>query len=121
MSKSLSRNLYLLSILLTIIGGLSLARGVMENPNPLHSTVNQLAHSLWLDVGAILVFVAGLLVFAAWIGALIRTAQLGRWIWFVFLILFSGLTLLLYIFFGPKTPTRAYIAAHAPPAGGFGY
>jgi hypothetical protein len=47
-------------------------------------------------------------------------APLGHWIWFVFLLLFSGIALLLYIFFGPKTPTRAVMTAHAPPAGGFG-
>lgn len=55
---------------------------------------------------AVILAVVGSLVFAiAWIGALIRTAQLGRWGWFVLLLLFSVVSLLVYIFRGP-TPER---------------
>lgn len=120
MSKSLSRGLYLFSILLAIVGGLLLAYSVTTHPIGQNSRVTEVIHSGWLLIGSILAFASVLLAFAAWIGALIRVAQLGRWIWFVCLIVFSGIAMLLYIFFGPRTPTRAMMAAHAPPAGGFG-
>ncbi|BCL83037.1 hypothetical protein ccbrp13_55020 [Ktedonobacteria bacterium brp13] len=55
-------------------------------------------------IGGLLVFIGGILVLIAWIGALIKTAKLGRWGWFVCLIIFSGITLLIYIFWGPTTP-----------------
>ena len=55
---------------------------------------------------AILLAVVGGIVFAvAWIGALIRTAQSGRWAWFVLLLLFSVVSLLVYLLWGP-TPEK---------------
>ena len=55
---------------------------------------------------AILLAVVGGIVFAvAWIGALIRTAREARWGWFVLLLLFSVVSLLIYLLWGP-TPER---------------
>jgi hypothetical protein len=45
----------------------------------------------------------------AWIGALIRTAQSGRWGWFVLLLLFSGVSLLIYLLWGPTPENLARI------------
>lgn len=55
---------------------------------------------------AIPLAVVGGIVFAvAWVGALIRTAQSGRWGWFVLLLFFSVVSLLIYLLWGP-TPEK---------------
>jgi hypothetical protein len=103
MRKTLSRTLYLLSLLAWMIGGFLLVRG--------------LVHALaTLGVLALLA-TGGVLACVAWIGALIRTAQLGRWRWFICLLLFSGLALLLYIFIGPQYPAYPVIPVTTPYAG----
>jgi hypothetical protein len=45
----------------------------------------------------------------AWIGALIKTAQLGQWLWFVLVLLLSGtvIMMLVYIFAGPTKPANS--------------
>src|SRR5262249_8607303 len=43
----------------------------------------------------------------AWIGALIKTAQIGRWGWFVAVLLLSGLGTLIYGIAGPEAPATA--------------
>lgn len=119
MRKSLSRLLYLLGILCAIIGGYLFSRGYTDArvlPNgALHP-----AHVTPAVFGIILCSLAALMILAAWIGALFKTARLHRWGWFICLLLFSGITLLLYIFFGPKTPPYRLLPATTPPYGGFG-
>jgi len=61
---------------------------------------------------AIILAIAGGIVFAvAWIDALIRTAQLGLWGWFVLLLLFSVVSLLISILWGPTPDKLADLAA----------
>jgi hypothetical protein len=61
-------------------------------------------------IGAGLAVVAGICGFIGWIGALIKTAQIGRWGWFVAVLLLSGLGALIYGIAGPET--RAAPAAY---------
>jgi hypothetical protein len=103
-SKSLSRTLYLLSILGLIVGIalyiVAANQGALDaNGTP---TLTGTGATLAL-VGLVFYVVAGILATIAWIGALIKTAQLQRWGWFVCLILFSGIAMLIYIFAGPET------------------
>jgi len=121
MSKALSRTLYLLSILAWIIGGLLLARGLMGSTILPNGTISHIAHPGSVRIGLIVLIAGGVLAFIAWIGALIRTAQLGRWGWFVCLLLFSGIAMLVYIFIGPKYPARPPMPVTTPPYGGYGY
>jgi hypothetical protein len=53
---------------------------------------------------------AGICSLIAWIGGLIKTAQIGRWGWFVVILLFSPLATLIYGIAGPET--RAMAAAY---------
>ncbi|HEV8192811.1 MAG TPA: hypothetical protein VGP82_15205 [Ktedonobacterales bacterium] len=102
MSKSLSRNLYLLGILGFIVAFVVLtvsAAGATANAD---GTITGGNAALAL-VSTLLFAVAGIITFIAWIGALIKTAQLQRWGWFVCLIVFSGITMLIYVFAGPET------------------
>ena len=63
-------------------------------------------NSMFTAIGALLVALGNLLALVAWIGALVKTARLGRWGWFIFLLLFSAITMLIYIFAGPTASAR---------------
>jgi MFS family permease len=104
LSKSLTRTLYLLSILGFIIGIVLtvVTAGQTSTAADGTPTLSSTGAALGL-VGIVLYIIAGILAFVAWIGALIKTAQLQRWGWFVCLIIFSGITMLIYIFAGPET------------------
>jgi hypothetical protein len=100
MERATSRNLYLAGLAVTIIGA-PLAFVVFHNV---------------LDTGfphasiyfAILVAVAGgILGFIGYVGALIKLALLNQWLWFVLLLLFSGIVMLVYIFAGPTEPATS--------------
>lgn len=112
MKKSTSRNLYLLALLLDIVGVVLFVIGAVgSNLNDLNTLAASghlfvsadMSNPMFTAIGALLVALGGLLFLIAWIGALIRTAQLGRWGWFVCLLVLSGITMLVYIFGGPTT------------------
>jgi hypothetical protein len=112
MRKSLSRVLYLIGLVVVIVGGIlegvSLA-GIHVNQTT--GAITGAPNSVLLIVAGLLLAVGGILAFVAWIGALVKTAQLGRWGWFVCLIIFSGITMLIYIFGGPETrPVQRQVA-----------
>lgn len=106
MSKSLSRVLYLFGILCWIIGGLLLAYSLSATVIRATGVIQPRAHIPWTIAGGAIFFAGCVLSLIAWIGALARTAQLGRWAWFVCLIIIPFIGLLCYIFVGPKTPSR---------------
>ena len=64
-------------------------------------------------IGVILFIIAGVLATIAWIGALIRTARMQDWIWFIIVLLLHGLGTLIYAFAGPSD--RPVMAAGYPP------
>ena len=126
MKKSVSRALYLLALLLGIGGSAVFVFGAgggnMNTFNSLAASGHlfvaaDMNNSLLTGIGALLVALGSLLALIAWIGALIKTARLGRWGWFVFLLLLSGITMLIYIFAGPTTSTRPSLsnASYAGP------
>jgi len=60
----------------------------------------------------VLLYIVGGIVFAvAWVSALIRTAQLHRWGWFLFPLLLSIIALPIYLFWGPTPEKVASLAA----------
>lgn len=63
----------------------------------------------------ILFIVAGILGTIAWIGALIRTAKMQTWGWFVVVLIFHGLGTLIYAIAGPSD--QPVMAAAYPPPG----
>ena len=70
-------------------------------------------------IGSILWVIAGLLWLVAWIGALIRSAKMGSWVWFVVVLIFSGLGTLIYAIAGPaeRPAMTNYPPTSYPPAG----
>ena len=118
MSRSLSRNLYLIGLGIVIVATILIIAsfagsqyGYDANGN---STITSLGNPALFVVSIILYVIGGIINFIAWIGALVKTAQLGRWGWFICLLLLSGITMLVYIFAGPETP-----AVSQAPAGGY--
>jgi len=111
MERKTSRNLYLIGLLLVIIasvllavGGIGAAAATTTNPDGTVSTTAGAGLGIMLLVAFIVYAVGGILAIVAWIGALVKTARLSQWLWFILLIVFSGITMLVYIFAGPTKP-----------------
>jgi cytochrome bd-type quinol oxidase subunit 2 len=111
MERKTSRNLFLSGIVLAIIatilfvvsGGIAAANATPDGQ------VSGGAASVFviLSIVAVVIYiVAGILAFIAWIGALIKTARLGEWVWFILLLILggTGIMMLVYIFAGPTKP-----------------
>jgi hypothetical protein len=124
MRKSVSRTLYLLAILCAIGAGALVFLGlqgstvntIQTGTYSFSSTVTSIGNPTLFFAGVAVAGIGSLLALIAWIGALIRTAQLGRWGWFICLLLLSGITMLIYIFAGPTTPANqpAYMGQYPP-------
>jgi hypothetical protein len=70
-------------------------------------------------IGSFLWLAAAIIWLIAWIGALVRSAKMQSWVWFVIVLLLSGLGTLLYALLGPSDrPARAmYPPTSYPPSG----
>lgn len=117
MSLSTTRKLYLSAIGLAIIGAILFfvgAAGATTSIDPNTGLATVSGGNPALSLVAIIVFVVAAIVsFIAWIGALIATAKMGRWGWFVLILILSGIGMLAYVIAGPKAPVQAM--AYAPP------
>ena len=68
-----------------------------------------------LLIGTLAYIVGGLCAFVAWILGLIKTAQIGRWGWFVLVLLISPLGSLIYGIAGPTERAVPAMATMQPP------
>lgn len=102
MPRLLSRIFYLLSFFVALAAGV-LAYFSLHIDAATGATTFTISNAP-LFIG-ILIAVAIILALVAWIGALIKTARLARWSWFIVLLLISWLAIpmLIYIFVGPQT------------------
>jgi len=66
-------------------------------------------------IGVLLFVVAAIVHLIAWIGALIRSARMQTWGWFVVVLLFSSLGTLIYAIAGPSS--QPMMAGAYPPQG----
>lgn len=64
-------------------------------------------------LGVVVIIIGGLVSTIAWIGALIRSAKMQTWGWFVVVLLFHALGTLIYALAGPPEQP-AMIGAGAP-------
>jgi len=112
MERKTSRNLYLIGLVLEIVGIILFTIGTgaaiaTANSDGTVSAAGGTSFSILSLISILLLVVGGILAFVAWIGALVKTARLGQWLWFILLIVFSGITLLVYIFAGPTQPANS--------------
>ena len=120
MRRSLVRIFYLSGLAVAAVGVvillLSLANGVTTTTNAYGGTTTAPNNIALFIVGIVIICLGSLAVTVAWIGALIRTAQLGEWTWFVLLLVLQGITLLVYVITGPdQLRQTAPIHTNAPP------
>jgi hypothetical protein len=112
MERKTSRNLYLIAILLEIVGIILFTIGTTAaiataNSDGTVSAAGGTSFSILGLIAILLLIVGSVFALIAWIGALIKTARLGQWLWFILLIVFSGITMLVYIFAGPTQPANS--------------
>ncbi len=115
--------LVLTAIILDVIGAVIFAPSIasaasqctQEQINSNTCSISlQGAQAAGVIIGAILWVISAILWFIAWIGALVRSARMGSWVWFVIILIFSGLGTLVYAIAGP--PDRPVPTAY-PPTG----
>ena len=123
MRRSLVRIFYLSGLAVAAVGVvlllLSLASGVTTTTNAYGGTTTPNNTALFV-VGIVIICLGSLAVTVAWIGALIRTAQLGEWAWFVLLLVLQGIALLVYVIAGPDQTRQTAPIRHnesPPPMG----
>ena len=107
-----SRNLYFIFIVLEIVGIILFTIGTTAaiataNSDGTVSAAGGTSFSILGLIAILLLVVGSVFGIIAWIGALVKTARLGQWLWFILLIVFSGITMLVYIFAGPTKPAQA--------------
>jgi hypothetical protein len=115
MSKKLSRNLYLIGLGVIIVAVILMIAGLAGsttaiNPDTGQTQITSVGNPALFGISIFLFVVGGILDFIAYVGALIKMASLGRWGWFVCLLLISGITMLVYIFAGPETRPDMQVA-----------
>jgi hypothetical protein len=121
MPKKVSRNLSLIAIGISIVAGILMGVGFAGSTTSYDPTTNttyvtSVAHPALVGIASFFFVAGGILAFIAYIGALIKTATLGRWGWFVCLLLIQP-TILVYIFAGPETPAGGQMPmGYAPQA-----
>ncbi len=115
---------WIIGFILALVGAAMFVPAIVAAAN--HCTPNQFGGqncSLPLNdsltsvglIGAIVLIIAIPFGLVAWIGALIRSAKMQTWGWFVIVLIFSGLGTLIYSLAGPpeqfgtiKTDTPYY-------------
>ena len=110
MSKASSCILYLIGLGICLLATIPLIFGLIGSTTTT-SVVNGAVTTQLLSLGNPALFwlaigmyvIGGITAFAGYIGALIKMAQLEQWLWFILLLVFSGVTMLVYIFVGPET------------------
>lgn len=114
MSKGQSRIWFLVGVVIVLLATVPLVFGLLGSTfSTVYPPSGGVVHELiafgnpalfWLAIG--MYVVGGIVAFVGYLGALIKMAQLEQWIWFILLLLFSGITMLVYIFVGPETHAR---------------
>ena len=111
MLLSTTRKLFGISILLAVVIGCVLGISMSSASGGGYSGYSAATvDPVVLVVSTVLLLVAVVLETVAWIGALVKTAQLGRWGWFICMLLpfISGFAFLGYVLFGPTEAAYVY-------------
>lgn len=118
MKRSLVRTLTLAGVGLTIIGVVVLLAGFSGGTTTTDASTGVTTFTAGnpglAALSSLFFVVGGILSFVAWVGALIKTAQIGRWGWFIGILLTSGLGVLIWSFAGPEVPTAPLMAQSYP-------
>ena len=108
MNKALSRTITLIGLGVLALGFILIPSAALFYQQAMAADIHQqndIILSILTLLSSFLVPASFMIIAIGWIGALIRTAQLARWGWFVCLLLLGFFPLLVYIFIGPTTST----------------
>ena len=113
---------FIVSILMDLIG-LGLLVGGLVGSTYTTSTNGYSTNAQVTNFGNLPLFITGVTLLSlsaipfliAWIGALINLARFQEWVWFVLMLLFSWITLLVYLIAGPTRPRFQQYAQYMPP------
>ena len=113
---------FIVSILMDLIG-LGLLVGGLVGSTYTTSTNGYSTNTQVTNFGNLPLFITGVTLLSlsaipfliAWIGALINLARFQEWVWFVIMLIFSWITLLVYLFAGPTSPRVPQYAQYMPP------
>ena len=113
---------FIVSILMDLIG-LGLLVGGLVGSTYTTSTNGYSTNTQVTNFGNLPLFITGVTLLSlsaipfliAWIGALINLARFQEWVWFVLMLIFSWITLLVYLFAGPTSPRVPQYAQYMPP------
>lgn len=97
MSRKTIAICFIVGIVVAIIGGILEASAMAATVS-----AGAAPNTPLLAVGGLLAIVGGILSLIAWVGTLINLARLGRWVWFVLTILFSGISIIVYLIVNPQ-------------------
>jgi hypothetical protein len=123
MSKRTIGIFFIVSIIMGLVGA-GLIIGGLAGSTYTSTTSGYSTNVQLTSIGNAPLFVFGIIIASlsaipyliAWIGALINLARLQQWVWFILMLLFSGITLIVYLFAGPTTrPGVPQYAQNMPP------
>ena len=109
MSKRTILFLSIAAILLFIVGGVAYVVGGAAAVSCAGTGATSISQdcasqgALPVLIGTVLLGLGGLCSLLAFIFGLIKTAQIGAWVWFVLILLFTPLATLIYGIAGPET------------------
>jgi hypothetical protein len=122
MSRTLIRNLALTSVGLIVAGVILVFAGIASgnlsittDPTTGEATSTGAPNAPVLALGVILLVGSAIVHLVAWIGALVKTAQIQQWVWFVLILLLGIIPLVIYGFIGPEAPNPPAVAYYPPP------
>lgn len=108
MRKKTIAILFIVGIIVSIIGSVLFTAGaasaVTVSPDGVAQATGAVNPGLFFG-GIALLVIASIMTLISWIGALIATARLGRWGWFVCVLILTGLGELIYLIAGPSIST----------------
>lgn len=116
MSLSTSRKFFLGAIVLAALAGCVLG-GALSGSTGVNYSDPTSVDSGGAVIGLLLVLISMVLEIVAWIGALVKTAQLARWGWFACMLIpfINGFAFLGYLLFGPTESARPYQSKYPSP------
>ena len=122
MSKRTIGIFFIVSVIMDLIGVALIAGGLIgstytttTNGYSTNAQVTSFGNLPLFIIGVIMLSLSAIPFLIAWIGALINLARLQEWVWFVLMLIFSWITLLVYLFAGPTTPRVPQYAQYMPP------
>jgi hypothetical protein len=125
MSKRTIGIFFIVSIIMALVGAGLIIGGLVGSTytttNNGYSTnvqLNSIANPTLFYVGVVSASLSGIPYLIAWIGALVNLARLQQWVWFILMLIFSGITMIVYLIAGPTTPPGVpRYAQYMPPQG----